>query len=78
MLFVFRVCHAFVSVPCDLVVTCWERANLLAILCIMFYCVFVTLQYGVLGRVCYLIESIPDRCLFSLLFIRNDSACEFT
>ena len=29
MLHVF-VCYAVVSVPCSLVVTCWERADLLA------------------------------------------------
>ena len=39
--FVFRVCHAVLSVPCHLVVTCWERADLLALLCVMFYCVGV-------------------------------------
>ena len=28
----FRVCHAVLSVNCSLVVTCWERANHLALL----------------------------------------------
>ena len=32
----FRVSHAFLSVHCSLVVTCWERANLCALLCVMF------------------------------------------
>ena len=36
---------------------------LLALLCMMFSCVFVTFSYGVLGQVWYLILSIPDRCL---------------
>ena len=27
------VCHALASVNCYLVVTCWERADLLALLC---------------------------------------------
>ena len=27
------VCHAFVSAHCCLVVTCWERADLLALVC---------------------------------------------
>ena len=27
------VCHAFASVHCCLVVTCWERADLLALVC---------------------------------------------
>ena len=33
------VCHAFLSVHCSLVVTCWERADPLALLYEMFYCV---------------------------------------
>ena len=36
LLFKFRVCHAFLSVHCSLVVTCGERANLLALLYVMF------------------------------------------
>ena len=42
MLFMSCVCHVFASVHCSLVVTCWERANLLTILCLVFYCGFVT------------------------------------
>ena len=43
MLFMYHVCHAFFSVHCSLVVTCWERAELLALLCVMFlfcFCLF--------------------------------------
>ena len=58
----FRICHAFLSGHCSLVVTCWERAGLLALLYVMFYCVFVTFPCGVLGQVWYLIASIPDLC----------------
>ena len=38
LLFVFHVClyYAVFSVPCSLVITCWERADLLALLCVMF------------------------------------------
>ena len=36
------------------------RAEVLALLCVMFSCVFVTFPYGVLGQVWYLIVSIPD------------------
>ena len=54
------------SVPkCSLVVTCWERADLLASLYVMFSSVFVTFPYSVLGQVWYLIVSIPDLCLLS-------------
>ena len=41
------------------VVTCWERADLLALVCGVF-CEFVTI--GILGQVWYLIVSIPDLC----------------
>ena len=30
------VCCAVVSVPCSLVVTCWERADLLAVVFVVF------------------------------------------
>ena len=53
LLFMFRVCHAFLSVHCSLVVAFWERAYLLALLCVMFYCVFVIYPCGVLGQVWY-------------------------
>ena len=33
VLFMSCVCHAFVSVHFFLVVTCWERADLLALVC---------------------------------------------
>ena len=47
--------------PCN---TSWERADLLALLCVVFSCVsFVTFPYGVLGQVLYLIVSIPYLCL---------------
>ena len=45
------LCYAVVSVPSGLVVTFWERAGLLALLCVVFACVFVTFSYGVLGQV---------------------------
>ena len=61
----FRVCHAFLCVHCSLVVTCWERAHVLAHLCVMFYCGFVTFPDGVLGQVWYLIVSIPDLYLLN-------------
>ena len=60
---VLRVCHAVLSVPCSLVVASRERADLLALLCVMFSGVFVTFPYGVMGQVWYLIISIPDRFL---------------
>ena len=53
------VCHIVLSVPCSLDVT-WEGTDLLALLYMMFSCVFVTFSFGVLGQVWYLMVSIPD------------------
>ena len=63
--YLFSVCHAFLSVHCSLVVTCWGRANLLALLCVMFSCVFVTYPCGVLGQVWYKIILIPGLWLLT-------------
>ena len=49
------------SVYMCFVVTCWERADLLALVCGV-YCEFVTFPIGILGQVWYLIVSIPDLC----------------
>ena len=59
----FRVCRVYLSAHCSLVVTCWKRADLLALLYVMIYCVFVTFPCGVLGQVWCLIVLIPDLCL---------------
>ena len=48
------------SVYMCFVVTCWERADLLALV-FSVYCEFVTFP-GILGQVWYLIVSIPDLC----------------
>ena len=55
--------YTVLPVPCSVVVTCWERADLLAHLYVMFSCVFVTFPYGFLGQMWYFIVSIPDICL---------------
>ena len=65
LLFVLRVISSL-SVSCRLVVTCWENADLLDLVCVMFSCVFVTLPYGILGQVWYLIVWIPYLCYFFL------------
>ena len=63
VLFMSCVCHALASVHCCLVVTCWQRADLLTLVCDD--CVFVTFPCGSLGQVWYLIVSIPDLCCLS-------------
>ena len=64
MLFMSCVYHAFVPVHCCLVVTSWERADLLALVGDV-YCIFVTFPCGILGQVWYLIVSFPDLCHLS-------------
>ena len=64
MLFISGGCHVFEFVHCCLVVTCWERADLLALVCHV-YCDFVTFPFGILGQVWYLFVSIPDPCCLS-------------
>ena len=70
VLFMSCVCHALASVLCCLVVTCWERAVLLALVCGI-NCVFVTFPCGILGLVWYLIVSVPDLC-YLFYFHKND------
>ena len=65
LLFMLRVCHAFLSVHCSIVVTGLERETLLTLLYAMFSCVFVTFLCGGLGQVWYLILPISDFCLLT-------------
>ena len=60
------------SVSYSLAVTCWERSDLLALLYVMFSCVFATFPYSGLGQVWYLIVSIPGLCLLSNLYVQED------
>ena len=60
----FCVFPAFASVNCCLVVTCWEGADLLALVSDV-YCIFVTFPCGILCQVWYLIVSFPDLCHLS-------------
>ena len=69
LLFMFYVCpyYTVLSVPCSLVITCWDGADLSALLCVMFPCVLVTFPCGVSGQVRYFIVSMPDICF--LLYV---------
>ena len=63
-MFLYLVCLMFfASVHCWLVVTCWEKADLLALVGDD-YCSFLTFPCGILGQVWYLIVLFPDLCLF--------------
>ena len=58
------VFHAFASVHCCIVVTCWERADLLTPVGDV-KCIFVTFPCGILGQVWHLIVYFSDQCRFS-------------
>ena len=58
MLFMFGVYHAVMSVHFSLVVTCWERASILALLYVMFSYGFCHFPIWCPGSL-----SIPDFCL---------------
>ena len=68
MLFLSCVCHAFASVHCCLVVTCWERADRLALICDVKLC-FVTFLSGILGQVWYLLHILLIFATFLTLHI---------
>ena len=56
------------SVYMCLVVTCWERADLLDL---VWWCLTVTSRFpiGILGQVKYLIVLIPDLCTLTYFYI---------
>ena len=51
------------SANCSLVITCWERVDLLALLCVVLSCVFVTFPYYIPGQVWYLILSVTTHII---------------
>ena len=66
LLFMLHVCLCYVvlSVTCSRVITCWEKAGLTTLLCVMFFCVFVTSPYDVPGLITLLCG------MFSCVFVR--------
>ena len=74
MFFVSYVSRAFASVHCCLVITCWERADLLALVCDVNY-VFVTFSCDILVQVWYLIVSFPDLCRLSYCYLSIPNNC---
>ena len=65
--FLCFLCLVFL-VHCCLVFTCWDRTDLLALVCDV-YCIFVTFPRGILGQVLYWIVSFLDRCRLSYFII---------
>ena len=75
----FLFCLVFAMFLCPsvymcFVVTCWERADLLALVCgiELWVCHF---PIGILGQVWYLIVSIPDLCTLTLSVISSSITC---
>ena len=66
------ISHVFASVYCCLVITCWERADLLALVGDV-YCIFGTFPCGIMGQMWYLIVSFSDLCRLSYLaaYLKN-------
>ena len=64
--------YSVLPVPCNLVITCGERANLLSLLCVMLPSVVFSLSHMVSSQVWYLIVSIPDPCLFTTKYPCTD------
>ena len=65
VLVMYCVSHAFVSVYCCLVVTCWERADLLALVCDVWLC-FCPFPMWYPRSVVVL---IPDLCHLSYFYL---------
>ena len=62
------VSHAFASVHCCTVATCWKRAVLLALVGDVYCILFVTFPCGILGQVwykMYVIVLFPHLCRLS-------------
>ena len=55
-----------------LVVTCWERADLLALVCGVQLSV-CNFPIGILGQVWFLIVSIPDLCALTYFYLNGGS-----
>ena len=64
------VSHAFASVHCCLVVTCWERSDLLGLVGDA-NSIFVTFLCGILGQMWYLVVSFPDLSRLSYFLARK-------
>ena len=65
------LCLVFVILSCLFIAALWLPAGkwLTSLLSfVMFYCVFVTFPYGILGKVWFLIILIPDLCHLSYFY----------
>ena len=63
-----HLCLVFVMLSYLFIAALWSPAGkglTSLLLFVMFNCVFVTFQFGILGQVWYLIVSVPDLCRLS-------------
>ena len=74
MFFVACISHAFESVHCCLVVTCWERADLLAL--VGDFIVFLLLSHVVSCKVWYLIVWFPDLHNVEHVYLPGTTSCD--
>ena len=58
----FNICLNYIVLSdlCSLVATCWERADLLALLCVMVPCDFANFPYGVSDQAGMVLECIDS------------------
>ena len=77
MFFANYVSHVFPSAHCCLVVTSWERVDLLGVVGDV-YCIFVSFPCGIMGQVWYLVVSFPDLCRLSYFQVTLDAYCTVT
>ena len=77
------ICFMFVMLSYLFIAALWSPAGKgvslwgLALLCQMFYCVFVTLPFAVLGQVWYLFVLIPCHCLLTYFYNRKNTDFSF-
>ena len=74
----FYLCLVFVMFSRLFIAALWSPAGkglTSWLLCVMFNCVIVTFQCGILGQLWYLIVSIPDLCRLSYFVVILYSCC---
>ena len=70
----FYLCFVFTFIILScLLLAGWEEADLLALLCVMFLCVFVIFPYDVMSQMCYSIVLVPGLCLLYFCIIGSQS-----
>ena len=63
------LCYAALSAPCSLVISCWERLDVLCLLVVVFSCVFVTFLYGLYRLLifAFLSSVVSSKCMIMII-----------